>query len=273
MDKEELEKGEKNQGKDEGEKALEEAVEGGDAGESPEEEPFDLNLDWVMKKAGPVFGDSEWIGELLLDKLNGEGVNTQATALAGMVNVLQQFSQQLKALNEAVGSNLDKINQLSTDNEDLATALESLLREIGMTKEDGGTPPPMDDAGASPDMGGEMPPDMGAAPGMDAGMPPDMGGGMPPDMGGGAPPDMGGGMPPDMGGGAPPDMGAPPPDMGGGMPPDMGAPPPGVMSDARMKKLASEAMRRTRKSMTKSEAGGTRISSGIIDACKGGIGG
>ena len=229
-----------------------------------EEGDWEPSMEWLMGSLGPFFNNNQGIGELLLDKLKDSGVNTEGVALAGLVNVLQQFSKEYKALSEAVGDNLDRINELSAENQDLSAKLQEIVREMGMTEEDGGQPP---DIGA--DIGGDLGGDMGAPPGGDMGAPPggDMGGGMPPDMG--APP---GG---DMGGGMPPDMGAPPGgDMGGGMPPDMGAPPGGdimsdermkqkVISDRRMKRLVQEAGRRAKR--------GTRISRGIIGACVEGV--
>ena len=244
------------------------AEDGGD-GWSPD-------MDWVMESLGPFFNNNQGIGELLLDKLKESGVNTEGVALAGLVNVLQQFSKELKNLNDSVGNNLQRINELSSENENLAQQLQEIISSMGLTKDDGGMPP-MDDLGGGMDMGAPPAEDTGEAPPPDMGAPPggDMGGGMPPDMG--APP---GG---DMGGGMPPDMGAPPGgDMGGGMPPDMGGGmdagvpgmPPGdvpsderikrkIVSDRRLKRLVQEAGRRARR--------GTKVSGGIISACTEGV--
>ena len=213
---------------------------------------WEPNMDWLMGSLGPFFNNNQGIGELLLDKLKESGVNTEGVALAGLVNVLQQFSKELKSLNDSVGDNLQRINELSSENENLSQQLQEIVGSMGLTKDDGGAPP-MDDLG-----------------GVDAGAPPAG------DMGAAPPPDMGGGM--DMG--APPagDMGAaPPPDMGGGM--DMGVPgmPPGgvmsdermkqkVVSDRRMKRLFNEAERRVKKGAAKS----VKPSSGIVSACLGG---
>ena len=210
------------------------------------------SMDWLMGSLGPFFNNNQGIGELLLDKLKESGVNTEGVALAGLVNVLQQFSKELKSLNDSVGDNLQRINELSSENENLSQQLQEIVGSMGLTKDDGGMPP-MDDLG-----------------GADAGAPPAG------DMGAAPPPDMGGGM--DMG--APPagDMGAaPPPDMGGGM--DAGVPgmPPGdvmsdermkqkVVSDRRMKRLFDEADRRVKRGASKS----VKPSSGIVSACLGG---
>ena len=232
------------------------------------------SMDWLMGSLGPFFNNNQGIGELLLDKLKESGVNTEGVALAGLVNVLQQFSKELKSLNDSVGDNLQRINELSSENENLSQQLQEIVGSMGLTKDDGGMPP-MDDLGGA-DAGAPPAGDMGAAP------PHDMGGGMdmgaPPagDMGAAPPSDMGGGM--DMG--APPagDMGAaPPPDMGGGM--DAGVPgmPPGgvmsdermkqkVVSDRRMKRLFDEADRRVKRGASKS----VKPSSGIVSACLGG---
>ena len=268
MDDKELKEGMKD-----AEKGAEKEAEAGGKEWSPD-------IDWVLKSVGPFFSNNAGLGELLLDKLNENGVNTQSAALAAMVDVLQQFNKEYKELGEVLGQNIDRIDELSSQSEDLAKAVEDLIKEMGgdtdkvpdigldggggeMPPPDAGMPP---DAGAPLDMGGAAPPDMGAAP------PPDMGGGMPPDMG--ALPDMGGGMPPDMGA-------APPPDMGGGMPPDMGAAPAAgaglvsdegmkdvkkyVLSDEQLKDIAGRLSSAYRKRRDASRS--TRLGSNIIGAC------
>ena len=266
MDDKELEKGMKDAKKDSG--GDEKPKEGGGS------EEWAPDIDWVLKSVGPFFNNNRGLGELLLDKLNENGVNTQAAALASMVNVLQQFSKEYKELGEALGQNIDRIGELSSQSEDLAKAVEDLIKEMGGDTDSGdnislgdggGAVAPPDMGAAPPDMGGGMPPDMGG------GMPPDMGGGMPPDMGA-APPDMGGGMPPDIGGGMPPDM-------GGGMPPDMGAAPPaGMVSDENMKDvkkyvLSDEQLKDIAGRLSgayhrrKDASRNTRLSSNIIGAC------
>lgn len=230
------------------------------------------DMGWLMGNFGPFFNNNQGIGELLLGKLMESGVNTEGVALAGLVNVLQQFSQEYKALSDAVGKNLDRINELSSDNEKLADSIQEVIKSMNITEDEGGTPPMMDEGA------GEMPPpDMGAM-GMDAGIPPDGGEMPPPDMGGA------GGIPPDAGAGM--DAGAPPPDMGGA---DMGAgappPPPdmaantvsdsrmkkplskeeiaGIVSDRRMKRL--EAYNASRK--PKAPPKNNDVNLGIIEAC------
>ena len=277
MDKEELENGMKDAKKESGKKESG-GKEGG--GWSP-------SLDWVIDSVGPFFNNNKGIGELLLDQLNSSGINTERIALAGMVDVLKQFSREYKELGQILGDNLSRIEDLSDQSDDLAQAIRDLVKEMGGSSEeapqiptedigadvmaDAGAPPP--DTGAGGDMGA-APPDMGAGGDMGA-PPPDMGGGM--DMG----MDMGG-MPPDMGGGM--DMGAPPLGAGGGMdmggmPPDMGgAPPAGVPSDEGVKnvkkyvlsdeQLKSIAGRLSSAYRRKRDAGSrTRFSSGMISAC------
>ena len=142
------------------------------------------NIDWVLKSIGPFFNNNRGIGELLLDQLNENGVNTQSAALSAMVNVLQQFNKEYRELGEALGRNIDRIDELSSQSEDLAKAVEDLIKEMGG---DTDKMPDIDlDEGSAeappPDMGGAMSPDMGAAP--------DMGGAMSPDMGAAPPAGM-----------------------------------------------------------------------------------
>lgn len=271
MDGKELEEGMKDAKKDAGK----------ESGAGKEE--WSPDIDWVLKSVGPFFNNNAGLGELLLDKLSESGVNTQAAALAAMVDVLQQFNREYKELGEALGQNIDRIDELSSQSEDLAKAVEDLLKEMGgdtdngpgISLDDGGgaMPPPED--GAAPDAG--APPDMGTAP-PDMGVPPDMGAGAaPPDMGA-APPDMGGGMPLDTGA-MPPGMGAAPPDMGGGMPPDMGGPVnPNIVSDDGMKdvkkyvlsdeQLKNIAGRLAGAYRKRIDAGrNTKLSPNIIGAC------
>ena len=269
MDKKELEKGMNDAKKEEG--GLK--AEGGE--DSPEWAP---SIDWVMDSVGPFFNNNRGLGELLLDKLNENGVNTEGVALAGMVNVLQQFNKEYKELGKALGSNLDRIEALESRSEDLADAVRKLLKEMNVSEDEGaalslegedggGLPPPeAGDMAAPPegDIGGGMPPDMGAPPAGDmGGMSPDMGaspagdmGGMPPDMG--APPAGGmGGMPPDMGA-------APPPDMGAGVVSDENAKnvERHVLSDERLKRVAGKVVGAYMKRKNSS-----KLDSSIISAC------
>ena len=166
MDKEELEKGMSEAKKDSG-----------------GEQKWQPDVDWILESVGPFFSNNRGIGELLLDNLNESGVDTQGEALKSIVKVLKEFSREYKELGEVLGNNISKIDDLSDQSDDLAKAIEDLLKDMGQDSDggpeiglDGGAVPPPD--GSPPDAGG------------------DMGGGMPPDMGGGMPPDTGGGMPP-----------------------------------------------------------------------------
>ena len=266
MDKKELEEGlkdaEENAEKDSGKSE----------GAAPEE--WLPNLEWLMKSVGPFFNNNAGLGELLIDKLNESGVNTEGAALSAVVDVLQQFNREYKSLGEAIGSNLDKIDELSSQSEDLASALEGLLKDMGVETGEG--------SGVSLDGAEAMPPDMGAAPPADmgGGMPADMGAAPPADMGGGMPADMGAAPPADMGGGMPADMGAAPPaGVGGGMPPDMGAMPPGTVSDENLKDtkkyvLSDEQMKNVAHKLVgayyrrKNAGRRTSLSPDIIGACK-----
>ena len=208
------------------------------------------NIDWVLKSIGPFFNNNRGIGELLLDQLNENGVNTQSAALSAMVNVLQQFNKEYKELGEALGRNIDRIDELSSQSEDLAKAVEDLIKEMG-----GDT---------------DKMPDIDLDEGSAEAPPPDMGGAMSPDMG--APPDMGGEMSPDMGATL---------DMGGAMSPDMGAPPAGgagvpsdesvknvkkyVISDEQLKNIASRLSSAYRS--RRDARHNTRLRPNIISAC------
>ena len=240
---------------------LAEALGGGLPGGAKGE--WEPSMDWLMGSLGPFFNNNQGIGELLLDKLKESGVNTEGVALAGLVNVLQQFSKELKSLNDSVGDNLQRINELSSENENLSQQLQEIVGSMGLTKDDGGAPP-MDglggaDAGLPPagDMGASPAGDMGG--GMDAGLPPAG------DMGGG----MDAGLPPAG------DMGASPAgDMGGGMDAGVpGMPPGGVMSDEKMKQkvLSDRRMKRLARSMVrqyaKRRSNSVTPSSGIVSAC------
>ena len=257
MDKKELDEGMKDAKKKSDEKEGKAAENGGGEGASE----WSPSIDWVMNSVGPFFNNNRGLGELLLDEINKNGINTEGIALASMVGVLQQFNKEYKELGQAIGNNLDRIDALSAQSEDLANAVKQLITEMGVSEEDGASLP-LDEPDMSvppPDMGGEMPPPDG----MGGEMPPPdgMGGEMPPPdgMGGELPPtDMGAAMPPDMGGapmadmGAPVDMNAmPPPDMGGGVPSDENIKEVkrGVLSDEQLKRVAkgmSAAMRRKR---------------------------
>ena len=167
MDKKELDEGMKDAkkgGDNEIEDSAADSVGAADGGDVPQE--WAPDIDWVMKSVGPFFNNNAGLGELLLDKLNENGVNTEGAALAGMVNVLQQFNREYKELGKALGNNIDRIDALESQSEDLASAVEKLLKEMDVSTEDG---PQMsiDDgtsAGVPPDMGAGVPPDMGTAP-------------------------------------------------------------------------------------------------------------
>lgn len=262
------------------------AAEQGNPEMPPEAPAWEPSMDWLMNSVGPFFNNNKGLGELLLDKLKETGINTEGVALAGLVNVLQQFSQEYKALGEAVGDNLDKINSLSSQSEDLASAIQDVLKEMNVPKDEGANIPAGNEVGdiamaGLEGAGGEMPPDLGAAggemPPMDAGMPP-AGGDMPPDMGAAPMPDAGGAgdMPPDMGG-------AP---AGGDMPPD-----PNMVSDARVKNVVSDEtvknvvktapkkkgilsdsrLKRVAKHYVSQQKNSTRLNNSFIDACSGGF--
>lgn len=266
MEKEELDKGMKDAKEKKGE-----TKDGKDSGDGADASQWSPNIDWVMQSMGPFFNNNRGIGELLLDKINEAGINTEGVALAGMVNVLQQFSREYKMLGEALGNNIERVNELSDQSEDLAQAVKDLIRDMGVSEEEGAKIPADDGGGVLPGMGAGAPPDMGGVPpDMGAGAPLDMGVGAPPDMGG-VPPDMGAGVPPDMGTGAPPDMGGVPPDMGAGAPPDMGGVPSdegikdvkrGVLSDARLKRAARRMV-----ASWKQSSGRRKFPAGMIDAC------
>lgn len=255
------------------ESALNEAVAG--AAMPPEEAAWAPSMDWVMNSVGPFFNNNQGLGELLLDKLTESGINTEGVALAGLVNILQQFSQEYKALGEAVGNNLDRINDLSDKSDNLAEAIQDVLKEMNVSKDAGGENPMGSDvgdiadtalAGSMPDMGGDMaPPDMTAAP------PPDMGA---PDVGAApAGADASGAAPQDTAGAAP-DTAAPPPN-GAPLPEDQAVSDKnlknvkkrstreivGILSDYRMKHLT--------KRIANHYKNHTRMNPNILDACKG----
>lgn len=274
MDKKELEGGMKD-----AKNESEEKRKGAEGGEGEEWAP---SLDWILGSVGPFFNNNRGLGELLLDKLNEHGVNTEGAALAGLVDVLQQFNREYKEIGEALGQNLDRIEELSSQSEDLAQAVSDLVKGMGAGGDDGASM-------ALDSIGGDMPPPEGAA----GAMPPEgMEGGAPPMDMGGAPMDMGGAPPIDMGAGAAPpvDMwGAPPVDMGGApMDMDPGAPPAGmgaapgmgtlsdesvkdvkkyVISDERMKDVAGRVAAAWAKRKAAARPKAARISASIIDAC------
>ena len=278
MDKKELDEGMKDAKKKSDEKEGKATENGGGEGASE----WAPSIDWVMNSVGPFFNNNRGLGELLLDEINKNGINTEGIALASMVGVLQQFNKEYKELGQAIGNNLDRIDALSAQSEDLANAVKQLITEMGVSEEDGASlpldepdmsvpppdmsvpPPDMGGEMPPPDMGGEMPPDGMGAP-VDMGAPPatDMGAAMPPDMGGAPMADMGGAMPTDMG--APVDMNAmPPPDMAGNIPSDENIKEVkrGVLSDEQLKRVAkgmSAAMRRKRTT--------SKLSPNIISAC------
>lgn len=266
MDKKELEGGMKD-AKKESEEKRKDAEVGDGEGWAP-------SLDWILGSVGPFFNNNRGLGELLLDKLNEHGVNTEGAALAGLVDVLQQFNREYKEIGEALGQNLDRIEELSSQSEDLAQAVSDLVKGMGAGSDDGASM-------ALDSIGGDMPPPEGAT----GAMPPGgMEGGAPPMDMGGASMDMGGAPPIDMGAGAAPpvDMGGAPMDMAPGAPPvDMGAAPgmgtlsdesvkdvkKYVISDERMKDVAGRVAAAWAKRKAASRPKAARISAGIIDAC------
>ena len=252
MDKKELEKGmegvkEKKEDSKKGESKGKEDSKKGESKGKEDSPAWSPSIDWVMGNVGPFFNNNRGIGELLLDKISEAGINTEGTALAGMVNVLQQFSKEYKMLGEALGDNIERINELSDQSEDLAQAVKDLIKDMGISEEDGASLPVEGDTGAPPaDMGGGMPPpDMGAPP-ADMGMAPDMGGGMPP-----------------------PDMGAAPPPANPGLVSDEGmkSVKRGVLSDEQLKNVAGRLVGAYGKRMR--ERQGSRLSPNIIGACAG----
>ena len=264
--------------------AVAEAVAGAPEGEAASWSP---SIDWLMGSVGPFFNNNQGIGELLLGKLMESGVNTEGVALAGLVNCLQQFSQEYKALGEAIGSNLDRINELSDQNENLAQSIQDVIKEMGVSKDEGGAAPAEEGAMAdmpmpeAPDAGGGAPPmDMGAggAGAMEAAPPADMGAGdagAAPDMGAGGAGGAGDAPMPDAGAGG---AGAVPPMDAAATVSDAGMKEPArrklsldeyrqVISDARMKRLERYEAKHPAK---EKKSGGLSISSSIIDACKDG---
>lgn len=291
MDKKELDEGmKKADEKKDAEKKDADGKKGGkdepDGGKKEGGDKWSPSFDWIKDSGlGYFINNNRGLGELLVDKLNESGVDTEMEALNSLVKVLQEFSREYRELGETLGDNISKIDKLSGDSEDLAKAIKDLVKELGGDTSDSGVPPPIDDIGmdAGMDTGAMPPPDMGA--GMDAGgmPPPDMGAGM--DAGAMPPPDMGAGMGAGAGAMPPADMGA------GGMPPpvDMSNPSEGglvasderikdvpdigkyVLSDERLKSVAGSlagAMRkRSAAKMRQKAPKAQKLSGRVIDAC------
>ena len=257
MDKKELEKGMEKALEDSGKDGKESKDAGGESAPEGMEEAaaaWAPSMDWLMGSLGPFFNNNRGLGELLLDKLNESGIDTEGVALAGLVDVLQQFSREYKALGEAVGDNLDRINSLSSQSENLADAVKDLLREMGTPQENAADFPADAQLGGAESGGGDMNASQEPQPSMDAGGAPDMGGGMPPDMGGGMPPDMGAGAGAGAGAGTVSDE-------------ELKEVKRGVLSDARLKRTARSMVGEWRRNRAK-EKSSTRLGSNIIGACR-----
>jgi hypothetical protein len=210
-----------------------------------------LNMDNLMQSYGSWFDNDNGLGEMLLNQLRAHGVDTQAATesmlrelLSGLVDDLNMLQMKLTGFTSAVAQQLQQTQAV-------ADSVQAALDGSGAT--------PMAQQIAPPEstmpLMNDLPPDMGQPMG---GMPPEM----PPENA--APPEVPpeNATPPEM----PPENAAPPE-----MPPENAAPPEmppeGTPSDRRIKYVLSDSSMKH----LKQRCGASRISTGILDACRGGF--